>query len=93
MRGGPVGLGSPALLHRLDARLLGRVVPLLRLLRPPRTRLLLGPLGPRAAGSTLLLVLLLLIWLILPGPLTTGCGGEAETVVTVLTRNPLVTVV
>ncbi|GGS56928.1 hypothetical protein GCM10010253_34320 [Streptomyces badius] len=93
MRGGLGGLGSPPLLHRLDALLLGRVVPLLRLLRPSLARLLLGPLGPRAAGHTVLLVLLLLIWLILPGALTTGCGGEAETVVTVLTRNPLVTVV
>ncbi|CAH9413176.1 hypothetical protein SGL43_00174 [Streptomyces globisporus] len=71
--------------------MLGRVVPLgrLRLLRPPRSLLLRGPLGPLAALSTLRV----LVWLILPGSLTTGCGGEAETVVTVLTRNPLVTVV
>ncbi|SCE08936.1 hypothetical protein GA0115243_1062172 [Streptomyces sp. ScaeMP-e83] len=39
-------------------------------------------------------LLRLLVWLIrVAGCLAAGCGGEAETVVTVLTRDPLLTLV
>src|SRR6478735_2700403 len=57
VRGGLGGLGGPPLLHRLNARLLGGVVPLglLRLLRPPPRLLLRGPLGPLRTVSALLL--------------------------------------
>lgn len=85
---GAARLGGPPRLHRLNAGLLRGVVPV-RALRPVGLLRLLRPVG----ALDVLGLLRLPVWLIrLLRALSAGCGGEAETIVPVLTRSSLTTV-
>jgi hypothetical protein len=91
---GSGGLGGPPRLHRLNAGLLGRLDPmralrvLLRLLLPPTVLRLLPPAVLRLPARVRLLRLIRLL-----RALSAGGGGEVVTVVPVLARYLLTTVV
>lgn len=88
------GLGGPPRLHRLNPGLLGRAQPV----RPLRVLRLLGPptvlgLRPPAALCLSGRIRLLRRLIGLLRALSAGRGGEVETIVPVLTRYLLTTVV
>lgn len=90
VRGGRCRFGGPPRLHRLNAGLLRGVVPV-RTLRPVGLLRLLRPLRSLNVLWLLLLLRLSIRLIRLLRALSAGCGGEAETIVPVLTRYLLTT--